>query len=55
MRLRKIRKWGNTHTILLTKVDLKDLNLKEGDIVNIEDIVNSKSTNTVVSRDNNRK
>lgn len=34
-RLRKIRKWGNTHVVVLMKPDLKDLELKEGDEVDV--------------------
>jgi len=34
-RPRKIRKWGNTHAIVITKIDMKDLKLKEGDEVDI--------------------
>ena len=34
-RLRKVRKWGNTHVIIITKIDLKDLKLKEDDEVDI--------------------
>jgi len=38
-RLRKIRKWGNTHVVVLTKPDRKDMDLSEGDLVDIEDII----------------
>lgn len=34
-RLRKIRKWGNTHVVILTQIDLKDLKLKEKDLVDV--------------------
>ncbi len=34
-RLRKIRKWGNTHAIILTKMDMQDLKFKEEDLVDI--------------------
>jgi len=38
MRLRKITKVGGSWFIKLEPADLKDLNLKEGDFVDIEDI-----------------
>lgn len=41
-RLRKVRKWGNTHTIILTKMDMKDLKLKEGDEVDISKLKKAK-------------
>lgn len=34
-RLRKIRKWGNTHAIVLTKIDMQDLKLQKEDFVDI--------------------
>jgi len=34
-RLRKIRAWGNTHVIVITKIDMKDLKLKVDDEVDI--------------------
>lgn len=37
-RLREIRKWGNTHVVILTQIDLKDMGLKEGDQVDISQI-----------------
>lgn len=39
MRIRKIVKVGSSFDIRLSPSDLKDLNLKEGDFVDIEDIV----------------
>ena len=39
MRMRKIAKVGNSFCIRLAPVDLRDLKLKEGDFVDIEDIV----------------
>lgn len=44
-RLRKVKKWGNTHVIVLTKFDLKDLDLKEGDRVDISDLVKKNGDN----------
>ena len=38
-RLRQIKKWGNTHTIVLHKSDLIDLKLREGDFVDIDDLI----------------
>lgn len=34
-RLRLIRKWGNTHVVILTQTDLKDMKLQEGNEVDI--------------------
>lgn len=39
-RLREIRKWAGTHVIVLTRPDMNDLKLSEGDVVDIEDLVN---------------
>ena len=36
-RYRKVRKWGNSLVILLTKFDVKDFGIEEGDMINIED------------------
>lgn len=44
MRLRTIKKYGNTFVIRLTRADIKDLELKEGDEVNIEDFISKKNT-----------
>lgn len=41
-RLREIRKWGNTHVVVLTHVDLKDMQLKEGDNVDISQLIKQK-------------
>lgn len=40
-RLRLIKKWGNTHVVVLTKIDLKDLKLGEGDEVDISSLIKS--------------
>ena len=42
-RLRKIRKWGNVFVIVLKSVDMNDLDFKEGDDVDIENLVNLRS------------
>lgn len=42
MRMRKIVKVGNSFDIRLNPVDMKDLTLKEGDLVDIEDIIKKK-------------
>ncbi|KKN65927.1 hypothetical protein LCGC14_0476300 [marine sediment metagenome] len=42
MRLRKIKKYGNTFVIPLTVTDMKDLKFKDGDQVDIERLVKSK-------------
>lgn len=39
MRIRKIKKYGNTFVIPLTSMDMKDLGYKEGDEIDIEDLV----------------
>ena len=38
-RYREVRKWGNSLVIVLTASDVKDLNIKLGDMINIEDAV----------------
>lgn len=38
MRIRKIVKVGNSFDIRLASADMRDLNLKEGDFVDIDDI-----------------
>jgi len=38
-RLRQIKKWGNSFVVVLTSVDVKDLGIKEGDWMNIEDSI----------------
>ena len=42
MRYRIIKKYGNTFVITLTRSDVKDFCLKEGDEVNIEDMIKNK-------------
>ena len=42
-RYRQVKKYGNTVVIPLTSADLKDLNIKEGDLIDIEDAVKTKS------------
>lgn len=37
-RLREIRKWGNTHVVILTQIDMKDMELKEGELIDISQI-----------------
>lgn len=41
-RNREIKKYGNTWIIKLESIDVEDLDLKEGDIVDIEDLVTNK-------------
>ncbi|MFW6130539.1 MAG: hypothetical protein ACOC56_05080 [Atribacterota bacterium] len=43
-RLRTVRKWGNTHVVILTQPDMKDLELEVGDEVDISDIVVPEKT-----------
>ena len=42
MRKRTIKKYGNTWVIKLESSDVKDFNLKEGDVVNIEESMEKK-------------
>lgn len=44
-RYRKVKKYGNSYIISLSKVDLKDLNLKEGDEVDIQYIKKNENKN----------
>jgi len=37
-RLRQIKKYGNTFVISLSRIDLEDMNLKEGDMVDISEL-----------------
>lgn len=39
MRIRKIKRYGNTFVIKLSPDDLKDLNLKVDDSVDIDEII----------------
>ena len=39
VRLREIKKYGNTNVITLKVSDMMDLNLKIGDMVDIEEIL----------------
>lgn len=41
-RLRPITKWGGTHVIRLSITDMEDLQLEEGDFVDISDLVKQK-------------
>ena len=42
MRVRQIKKYGNTFVIKLSPTDLEDLDLKENDSVDIDEIVKVK-------------
>ncbi len=42
MRYRLIRKYGNTHVIVLTKADVKDFEIKAGQEVEVEDMMVNK-------------
>ena len=42
-RYREVKKWGNSLVIVLQVLDIKDLNIKEGDLIDIEDAVRTKS------------
>jgi len=54
MRLREIKKYGNSHMVLLVKSDLFDLNLKEGDAVDIDDLVKSELKPVAVKKVNKK-
>ena len=41
-RLRQIKLYGNTYIIKLERIDITDLDLKEGDFVDISDLVKEK-------------
>tara|TARA_Y100000034_G_scaffold34856_1_gene42785 strand:- start:260 stop:424 length:165 start_codon:yes stop_codon:yes gene_type:complete len=38
-KIREIKRWGNTCVIILNTTDLKDMELKEGDNVDISDLI----------------
>lgn len=38
-RLRIIKKYGGTHFIQITSTDMRDFNLKEGDQIDIDDLI----------------
>jgi antitoxin component of MazEF toxin-antitoxin module len=38
-RFREIKKYGNTFVIKLEIIDMKDLNLKIGDLINLNDMI----------------
>lgn len=40
MKKRQIKKYGNTHAIKLETADIKDYNLKEGDVLDLEESLN---------------
>jgi len=42
-RYRAVKKYGNSWVIALSIKDMEDLNLKEGDLIDIEDAVVNKS------------
>ena len=46
-RYRELKKYGNTFVIALTPKDIQDLNLKVGDLIDIEDAV----VRTSISKD----
>jgi len=43
VRYRKVNQYGNRWVIELMQVDIEDLNLKKGDLIDIEDAVTNKS------------
>ncbi len=47
MRLRKIKLYGNTYIIPLSKIDINDFGLKEGDLVDVEDMLIVKNNKKI--------
>ena len=43
-RLRPVKLYGNTYVVTLTRSDIKDLELKEGDEVDISNLKNEDKT-----------
>jgi uncharacterized membrane protein (UPF0127 family) len=50
-RYRRVNKYGNRYVIELMKSDIEDLNLKVGDMVDIEDAVKKTS----ISKENKKR
>lgn len=50
-RYRRVNKYGNRYVIELMQVDIEDLNLKVGDMVDIEDAVKKTS----ISKENKKR
>ena len=42
-RYRQVKKYGNSFVIKLIRTDIDDLNLKEGDWIDVEDAIKKKS------------
>ena len=42
MRLRKVSNWGGSNVIMLSKLDMVDLGLKTGDMVDISEMTIKK-------------
>lgn len=38
-RFRKVRKWGNSLVVIFSKSDVKDLNIKDGDMADVSDML----------------
>ena len=38
-RLRRIKKWGSSLTVVFTVTDLSDLGIAEGDMIDLDDVV----------------
>jgi uncharacterized membrane protein (UPF0127 family) len=50
-RYRRVNKYGNRYVIELMQVDIEDLNLKVGDMIDIEDAVKKTS----ISKENKKR
>jgi antitoxin component of MazEF toxin-antitoxin module len=51
VRYRVVKKWGNSFVIVLKMSDIRDLNLKMGDLIDIEDAVKQKSIPDSLSKE----
>ena len=50
-RYREIKQWGNSLVIVLNPADRQDLNLKVGDLIDIEDAVRKTSISKGTAKD----
>jgi len=46
-RIRVIKKYGNTFIVPLTRIDMQDMNLQEGDLVDISQLKKEVKKNEV--------
>jgi antitoxin component of MazEF toxin-antitoxin module len=43
VRYRQVKKWGNSLVIVLDRTDVIDLNIKVGDLIDVEDAIKNTS------------